>query len=112
MPSPIDYRRRAEECRAIAAKTSDRRERESLLLLSETCELLARREAVLESAATTHLDGGADAEVYDLRALTTAEMETAVRLSIGRSLIGQYETPREITPQIRELLARLEKQTA
>jgi hypothetical protein len=40
---PADtYRRRADECRALAAKASDEKERDGLLAVSELLEHLAR----------------------------------------------------------------------
>ena len=49
------------------------------------------------------------AEVYDLRALATIELGTAIRRSLAQSLVKQYAPPEEIPPALGDLLARLDK---
>ena len=50
MPSSVDYRRRADEYRALAAKAADDKEREGLLSVAMLLETLAQSEGEREEA--------------------------------------------------------------
>jgi hypothetical protein len=49
MPTSDHYRRKAEECRAQAAKTTDPKERESLLRICAQWDQLSKHKATLEA---------------------------------------------------------------
>jgi hypothetical protein len=50
MPGSADYRRRANEYRALAAKATDNKEREGLLSVATLLETLAQNEVEREEA--------------------------------------------------------------
>jgi hypothetical protein len=50
MPSSANYRRRADEYRALAAKAADKKERDGLLAVATLLETLAQNEVEREEA--------------------------------------------------------------